>query len=491
MKRNLLKELALWLFARPPPARGSPLDYELCRWTDNDPVRIRDLARHVLVLGSTGSGKTSGSGRWLGRAIVNCRQTCGLILCAKPEDKAMWQKIFAEAGRECDLLVFEPGGPLRFNFLDYVQKSGGDTRQITQCITSIGQTLRSRGTGGREDGQFWEQQQERMLYCAVEVLRLALGRVTAPDLLRFITTAAATPEELRDERWQAKFHSQCMQLAFVKEKSAREEHDFELAREFFLSELPAMADRTRSSIQVGVLGILHVFNIGIVRELVSDTTNVSPDDMVEKGAWLLVNMPPAQFGDGGTFVNAGIKFLTEWRMLRRQARESDFLNVIWCDEAPLFVNEFDSHYLSQSRSHLGAVVFLSQSRESFYAALPGDAGKAQADALLGNFNLRIVHALGSVDTAEWASGLVGKELTTFVGGSMSPQEDVYDTLMGRSRFNGSFSQHYEYVLQPNVFMNGLRTGGPANRYVVDAIVIRSGEPFSHGQNYLWTSFSQR
>ncbi len=40
-------------------------------------------------------------------------------------------------------------------------------------------------------------------------------------------------------------------------------------------------------------------------------------------------------------------------------------------------------------------------------------------------------------------------------------------------------------------MNGLRTGGKHNGYVCDAVVIRSGEPFLSGQNYLQVAFSQR
>jgi len=63
--------------------------------------------------------------------------------------------------------------------------------------------------------------------------------------------------------------------------------------------------------------------------------------------------------------------------------------------------------------------------------------------------------------------------------------------MGRSKFTGSFSEHYENVLQANAFMSGLRTGGAENGYVVDAIVIRSGETFSNGSNWLRVAFAQK
>ena len=74
---------------------------------------------------------------------------------------------------------------------------------------------------------------------------------------------------------------------------------------------------------------------------------------------------------------------------------------------------------------------------------------------------------------------------------MPPEESLYDVVLGRSNVSANFSQSYSEILQPNVFQNGLRTGGPANRFVVDSILVKSGEPFADGRNYLWTSFSQR
>ena len=471
--------------------KSDPLGHVLFRWTDKDPFTVRDLLNGgVSIMGRVGSGKTSGSGRWIGEAIINYPPSGGLILCAKPEDKAMWRRIFHNADRQADLLVFEPAGDLRFNFLDFEMRHGGHTRNVTKCITTIGESLRSSDTNGREDGDFWEREQERMIYNAVEIVKLATGKVTAPELQQFIHNAAQSPADISNPSWRGKFHSQCIRRAFGAKKSPIEAHDYQLAEEYWLAEFPGMADRTRSSILVGVLGILHVFNTGIAREMISTTTNVTPDEMFA-GKWLLINLPPSEWGDIGNFINAGWKYLTQRHVLRRHAEPGDRINVIWCDEAQQFVNSFDSHYLAQCRSHYGSMVFLTQSLHSYYTALKGTAGRHQANGLLTNFHHKIFHAVGDEETATWASGLIGKDLQTFIGGSMDPQVDLFDTFMGRSRFNGSFSQHFEHVLQPNVFMNGLRTGGSANRYVVDAIALKSGEPFANGKNWMWTSFSQR
>ena len=470
--------------------RRCALDQPLLAWSKQDWLTVRGLLNGgFAILGSSGSGKTSSSGKQLARSIVSQGWNGGLILCAKPEDAAFWQRLFAEAGRKRDLVMFCPEERWRFNFLDYEMRHGGHTRNITRLIMTIGETLRSSNQKGTENSDFWEREQERMIYNAVQIVKVATGHGTATDLQRFIGGAARSPEEIALESWQAGFHQQCLRAAYLARKSTVDEHDCQLACEYWLGEIPRMAQKTRSSIEVGVNGILHTFNTGIVRELVSGETNVSPDEM-SQGKWIMVNMSPSAWGDIGNFVNAGWKYLTQRAVLRRQADESAPFNVIWCDEAQQFVNSFDSQYLAQCRSHLGCMVFLTQSLSSFYSVLSGPAGRHQADALMANFGHTIVHASDPI-TAQWASSKLGKKLETFIGGSMAPSNDLWDDLWGRSQYTGSFSEHYEPVLQEHVFMNGLRTGGHVNGLMCDAILLRNGQPFSHGQNWLHVSFSQK
>lgn len=483
--------LSRWFQNRRLPTPTSPLDRVLFRWGENDAFTVRDLLNGgVCVIGRAGSGKTSSSGKLLGRSIVSLPGSGGLILAAKPEDLAMWQAIFALAGRADDLVVFGPGQPQRFNFLGYVLAMGGHTRDVTRCITVIGETLRSSDTKGGESADFWEREQERMIYNAVEIIRLAKGSVSAPDIQRFINSAPVAAEMIATEEWQAKFCNQCLKEAYGKVGTPIEKHDYQLAVDYWLSEFPTMADKTRSSILTGVMGILHVFNVGAVRELVSTTTNVSPDDML-KGKWVIVNMAPAEWGDMGSLVAAGWKFLTEKMVLRRHADEESNVITIWADEAAQFVNSFDSQFITQCRSHMGCLVFLTQSLHSYYGALKGDAGRHQADALLTNFSTRIMHAIGDAQTAKWASDMLGMEREPFVSTSTPPSEDLYSDVTGANKTTTSVSFQYQPALQPRVLMHGLRTGGLANGLICDGVVIRSAEPFSTGKSWMMVAFSQK
>jgi hypothetical protein len=476
---------------RPADGPREPLDAPLLHWTGSDPFMVRDLMNGgVCITGRSGSGKTSSSGRELAQGILRHKKTGGLILAAKPEDLDMWQSFFEKAGRKDDLLVFSPNSPLRFNFLGYVLAMGGQTRDVTRCITVIGETLRAADAKGGESADFWEKEQQRMIYNAVEIVKLATGTVSAPSIQRFITMAAMSPAQLSSPEWRAGFCNQCLADAFERKKSPVEQHDFNLAADYWLGEFPAMAEKTRSSIMTGVMGILHVFNTGVVRELVSTATTVSPDAMLD-GKWVIVNMAPAEWGDSGSLIAAGWKYLVQRRVLRRKTREADSAVVIWADEYAQFVNSYDAHYLAQCRSHMGCMVVLTQSLHSYYMSMKGDAGKHQADALLTNFATKIFHALGDVQTAEWASGLIGKGREVFVGTSLSPVEDAYQEITSRGKVSTNASEHYEAMLKPNLLMNGLRTGGLANNLICDAVVIRSGEPFAGGQNWLRREFSQQ
>lgn len=484
--RSLTKRSIAVITSEPRQLLDTPLLY----WTSHDPFTLRHLLNGgVCITGRAGSGKTSSSGAEIGRAIVGVKGSGGLILAAKPEDLDMWKRIFNEAGRGEDLLEFSPQASHRFNFLGYVLQMGGDTRDVTRCITVIGETLRAADNRGGESADFWEREQERMIFNAVEILRQASGSVSAPDIQRFIGSAAMSPAQIASDQWRAGFCNQMLADAFERQKNHVESHDYMLAAEYWLSEFPSMAEKTRSSIMTGVMGILHVFNTGIVRELVSQHTNVSPDDLLA-GKWVIVNMAPAEWGDSGALVAAGWKYLVQRRVLRRKAQGGDNPVVIWADEYAQFVNSFDAHYLAQCRSHLGCMLVLTQSLHSYYMSLKGDTGKHQADALLTNFSTKIFHALGDTQTAEWASGLIGKELEVFVGTSIAPSEGLYEELMGSPKVSSNASEHYEPALKPNRLMNGLRTGGIQNRLICDGVVIRSGEPFSTGKNWLWREFQQ-
>jgi hypothetical protein len=460
-------------------------------WSQRDPFTVRDLLNGgVLIVGRSGSGKTSSSGKVLARGILKLPRSGGLILSATPSDREMWEQLFRECGREGDMRVFGPQESLRCNALDYIMRTGGSPRDITKFLTVIGETLKASDQKGGENAEFFEKQEGRQIYHSVVIVTLAEGQVSAAVLQKFIATAAQSPEQLKEEAWANGFHAQMLRKAHEAKKTKIEEQDYRQACEYFLGEWPALDNRTRSNIQTGVFGILHVLCTGIVNELLSTTTNASPDDLF-CGRWILVDMSPNEWGEMGLCVAGAWKYLTQKAILKRRVDERSNVVMVFADEAHQFLTSFDSPFCAMVRARKGALIYLVQSVNAFYARLKGDAGKHEVNALLANWHHKIFHALGDTQTAELAVGLLGKQLTTFIGGSMAPQTSLQDELMGRCSYTGSFNEHYSEVLQSNVFINGLRTGGPENAYCCDAIVIRNGIPFADGNNFLFCTFSQK
>jgi hypothetical protein len=455
------------------------------------PFMVSDVLTNLVIFGATGSGKTNFSGWYVANAIVRHLAGAGtlLILASKPDDLPYWRRIFASAGRNDDLIIFGSDTPWRFNPLQYMVSKGADAREITDFLLTVGERLEGGGEGGSSGDAKWFAAQNRLwLYNAVVVVKIATGTVTATDLLHFISTAASSPAQLSDPDWQRGRHNQLLKCAFEKAKSAIDTKDCELATEQWLSQWTTLGDKTRGSILAGMNAILHTANTGIVRAMLSEGTNCSPDTMLERGKSVLVNFPTSDSGPTGRFICGAWKFCTQWQVLRRKPDARRFFNVIWCDEFQESYTSFDPRYLARCRSFRGCMVCLTQSIHALYGSLSGENGKSQANALLANFRYKLAHSLADHETAEMFSNLLGKSLQTFVGGSSGQQRDMFDDFFGNSTYTGNFSEHYEQILHANVFMGGLRTGRDG---VSDAILIRSGEPFPNGTNYLKCTFTRK
>ena len=205
---------------------------------------------------------------------------------------------------------------------------------------------------------------------------MAWGKVSIPLIQQFIATAVYSPAQLSTarpddggesplEKWQKGIHFKTMDKAFKKEKSPIEKHDYTLYSQYWSHEFTTMENKVRSSILADVMNVLHTYNTGIVREMVSTTTTVSPADMA-KGKWILIDFPIDVHGDSGRIIMHGWKLLTQKFILRRYAKPGDAVIVIHADEAQDMVNSFDSAFLAKCRSHLGCMIFLTQSFHSYF-----------------------------------------------------------------------------------------------------------------------------
>jgi type IV secretory pathway TraG/TraD family ATPase VirD4 len=456
-------------------------------WSDGTPFTVRDMTRSVSIMGAPGSGKSTGSCLFFALSLFALGNSGGLILASKPEDFEFWQSVAAKTGRSDDLIIFSPKNDRRMNFLEVI---GGDAREKTDCIQMIGDVLKRGDSKSGDEGIFWAHQKERCILLAIIMLQLAGEPITAPNIQRYIITAATTSEQLSNEKWRASYHSLTNARAFANpNKTEVDKFDLEQGRDFWLQEWPTQDPKTRSNTLATVLGVMSVYNSGIVRQLVSTTTNVIPDHM--NGKFILVNMPLKEYGESGRFVMAGFKYICQRWILKRHAQPGDGLIAIVSDEFQNIMSTYDTICVDEMRSHLACMMVMTQSLHSYYRAMPGEKGKSLADGFNSAIGTRIFHRLGDAKSAEYASSLLDKYDEVIVSESEGDPGELFDQLMGHSKYRASYTTRKEWRLPPSTFLGGLATGGPDYGMRVQGIVI-AAEPFkSTGERWFKATFDQR
>ena len=118
-----------------PPCLGWP-DQQGLLALGRDPWRIKDACEGTVIFGGTGSGKTSGSGRALAQSFLGAGFG-GLVLCAKPEEPALWRAYAAEAGRQSDLAMFGGRESWGFNFMRYESLRSGAGAGLTENLVNL------------------------------------------------------------------------------------------------------------------------------------------------------------------------------------------------------------------------------------------------------------------------------------------------------------------------------------------------------------------
>ena len=116
-------------------------------WFSNYPWRIRDALEGTAILGDTGSGKTSGSGKAMARAMLNAGFG-GLVLCKKIDESKDWIRLAEECGRQEQLMIVNPRSGWRFNFLDYSFRRRGEGAGFVENAVQLFMSVIEKGAFG-------------------------------------------------------------------------------------------------------------------------------------------------------------------------------------------------------------------------------------------------------------------------------------------------------------------------------------------------------
>lgn len=328
----MMDVLARMLGRRPPgesTAPGAPsflsnqwnLDSPLVYLSQADPWTIRDACAGTAIFGATGSGKTSGSGQAIAKAFLRAGFG-GLVLCAKPDERELWERYAAQTGRAEDLAIFSPEQPWRFNFLDYELRRPGAGAGLTENLVNLFIAVletseRKGGSTGNQD--YWNRALKQLLRNAIDIIVMARDTLTLPDIYEVIVSAPQSEDDLADSAWWEK--SACgIYLAHAAKRAAAlgRMTDYEMAAKFWTHEFPRHDERTRSNIVSTFTSMADCFLRGTLRELFCTTTNLIPE-LTHEGAILIVDLPVKEFNELGQFAQVLWKYLWQRATERHRA----------------------------------------------------------------------------------------------------------------------------------------------------------------------------
>ena len=431
-----------------------------------DPFTVGDSFRHVFVTGASGSGKTSGSISTLSRAYLAAGYG-GLVLCAKPEEAALWQRYCAETGREQDVIVVTAGGPWRFNFLDYeLRRKGRGAGSVTNIVENFStiQDIVENNTRESLGEDFWDRTAIELVIYTVIVLSLCQEPLTLQNIKRFITSAPHRGD-LHSPKWKARSYcAQRMDEAYATPKSEREAQDLAAALAYFTKDFPGLGDKTRSSIEITFSSIASKFLIGDTRELLCTNTTIVPEALWEAGKIIILDMPISEYNKEGILIQGILKHSFQKALLRRNLADNRRPVFLAMDEYQNFLSSYDYRFLSEARSAGVAVLMATQNISNLYSIL-GSGARDQANSLLGNAATKIFHANTDTTTNEWASQVIGQEWMRMVSTSMNQGN--------AQKGNISVSQQIHARRLPSDFVT-LKTGGEKNQRQVEAYIVQTG-----------------
>lgn len=525
--------------------RTGALDAPLLYLSPNDEWDVRTALTHLLVLGTTGSGKSSGTLAHAIKAMLGAG--FGALFClAKPEDAEAIIGYCQQTGRIGTLLNWD-GTNGGYNFIAHELSRSGNINNVIDVLMSVLDMIRSSGASpGKAGDQFWSESVQQMLRATIPVIYAATGTVRIADILAFIRSAPAMPDQMRDAEWQRqsaffRIFYQANQRLAAGPVSGFDDAAGERAMNYWREDIARLDAKTAGNIRISLTTALSRFEHGWLADAFCGESSLWPELMMS-GALILMNFPVQAHGEDAAIAAKLFKYMAQRVLLARNGMAPHLQErpiAIIADEAHNFLHN-DAEFMAQCRSSRVAVLMATQSLPTLYAKIGGDHPHDRAHHLVSQFATVVLHSSGCAETNEWFSRKVGKSIqrrATFnenegtnlsYGSSIgegtswnrNAENDSFFGLplpfrqksngwdgagsegggdnWGRNRGHGinrgsswGYTETVDDIIPPGFFARSLKTGGPANRNRVSAVWWQAGRRFAaSGGNTLLVEYQQ-
>ena len=471
-------------------APPSFLEMPLLHLSDQDSWTWRDAVGHTAVLGSPGSGKTSGPGRSIINGFLESGAG-GMVLCAKPGEANKWLRYCDAAGRSHDVVRFSPENPdLRFNPLDFeLRRSGrgaGYTQNVTALFTYLLELIDGSAGQAASSDKFWQRAVTELLTWSTDVLVAAGERVSLASINALIQSCPRRDGETDDfyeDSWrESSFCFDCLARAATADLSEEKRRDIEEAANYLCEQFPRLGEKTRSSILATFKGMALPFLRSPMREIFGTDTTLNMSDTFERGQILIIDYPLREFGEVGRLVGGMMQYFFMTTVERRDVSGPAMPCFLFIDEVQEFINPYVARFLATARESRCACVLLTQNISNLYSMVKAQNAKHIVDALLGNCTTKIFCANADAVTNEWAARLIAQTWQSKASSTMNTG--------GQNNSQGtSVGQQLAYQVLPAEF-SLLQKGGPPN-WIVETVFFQGGRVFKAcGQTFARIVFEQ-
>lgn len=344
-------------------------------------LSVNDLSTHLIVLGDTGTGKTSGVLRPIIKAWTDAEAGGLVVLDGKGVLPA-----------ELDgLPEFQIINPLNTTF-NPIQNLEPD--EVADSISGM--------MGSADSKDFFELSATKLIRAGATVLRAAA--TLEPSLVKYNLASLYNLTISQTLRAAAKvaIHNEDDTLrAEVTPVVAR-------AWTYLTVEFPALPDRTRGSIIGNATVWLSAF---VDNEALAHWADADDGLQIEsalEGARIGVLLPEAEFGSAGAAIaNLCKRRLYRALKMRGDRAEDEQRVLLVVDECQEIITQDDTAMLPIARSLGLHAVFSTQNIDGIVASLGGSQKLYQAEQLLGQFKSMVALSVSTDATRQFVSSRMG------------------------------------------------------------------------------------
>jgi len=419
----------------------------------------KSLFAGLLVVGDTGSGKTTCTGYpWIETMIRH--GLGGLILDAGGSYVKFVKAQMAAAGRAEDLILLEPGGDWKYNPVAKPEMSSTD---LAGWLFMMIKNLSSASSTSASDA-FWDQAGQEYANAIIDLCRLQDPHGLTLEVLYQMNTSEKARENILTR----------LELELADGTSPERAQRIEYVRRFWRDQFTSMAPNLRGSIPAQFNAVASMFSSDYD---INQTFCPHPHEngifpgfdnaALDSGKVVIINMPLRKYPKAGRIIATMLKLDFQRSVLRRSEGRSEsevgqpvFLVI---DEAQNYVSASrevgDAHYLAESRKNKPINIYMSQSIDSFKDAFRDESG---CNVFFNNLRTKVFLSQEGHESQRIAAELCGKSTQyrkTVTESEAGRATDVSYTAGGLTHEqvavsrSVSYAEQDEFLFRPHEFRN--------------------------------------